>query len=305
MVEAIRLTDLGRVLLIKGNTHLNLVVFQDGKETLFGKEKEIEVLDKDFTVRAVTSNQVISHYEDAEGSALSVDKYGEELFKLESVKVPGRYEDDDTVFKNLDDEYAWKKFVQRWSPIYRQVTTYGDPLPVEWHESVVETGSEFITPMFAVGGDPLLFIYHKRKAQLAFAHEELNKINHKWENSNHSGITYVKIEDKYVFTQSGIDTETETLRGTLESMRESLEADKDSIKKAIKRTCSLQFGDVSKGNFIDLVKKIDGATKTIRSRASGLDVKSRAYDDKLSLLRGIKELEEIIDQFIEEKVDSE
>lgn len=176
-----------------------------------------------------TPTPKIIHYMNKNtGEILNLENYTETLELLESKS------DEDGIFSDLDEEYAYKKFQQEWIPIKEKQPDY-----------VLEQVEFEITEVRKNSGDPDIVslwnspnVINKNKAyfslnRLAVAKKILTQLcaenQLELEIPNHSGLTYAKINGTYMFDKSYEYNNSEYIE-TLEGCKN----EKEKIYKRIK-----------------------------------------------------------------------
>lgn len=260
----------------------------DNKPVSLDKTENVQVLDIN-NVKPITRKPVVCRYEDADGNVLSVDDYGKATSELLYRSTHDEY--NSRTWASLDDEFNYKKFIQRWNAIYRDIESIGDPYSFEIVESTIDTGNKFISSDYINGGtDPLLFSYNRPAAvheivrskftQLGMvfggeiAYQETNR-KKVWGNSTHSGIRYVTAFNTYVFNDAW-DVKYSP-RGTLEQVLAKYNSDKKELESIIELRYKEHFGvvDDSKFDFKLLQEKLRMAL----SRMKSVEPKQKSYDD--------------------------
>jgi hypothetical protein len=177
----------------------------------------------------ITPTPKIIHYMNKNtGEILNLENYTETLELLESKS------DEDGIFSDLDEEYAYKKFQQEWIPIKEKQPDY-----------ILEQVEFEITEVRKNSGDPDIIslwnspnVINKNKAyfilnRLAVAKKILTQLcaenQLELEIPNHSGLTYAKINGTYMFDKSYEYNNSEYIE-TLEGCKN----EKEKIYKRIK-----------------------------------------------------------------------
>lgn len=93
------------------------------------------------TIKRIDSFTETSHFVNEVGEEKSVEEYTRIIKKLDK-SIDG-------VFRNLDDEYEYKKFTREWKPIYQKVTKYID-VPLEVLYQTVQSEFEDIEPIYTI-----------------------------------------------------------------------------------------------------------------------------------------------------------
>lgn len=212
-------------------------------------------------IREITKNKVIKEYVCGE-EKLSVRNYNEQR----DVLLEKRKWDDNgyEVWESLEDEFAYKKFKQTWTPIYVVDQEISKPLLVQLESTKYDTGCEYIKNAFLNGenNDFTLYTYNQVSAWLGIVSECFKELkmefkgdigyqttNNKkiWGNSSHSCIRYVTAFGTYVFNDDFKNPRV--LTGTLEDMKLRYEKDKSKIREIIINKFNNHFGNIDAGKF--------------------------------------------------------
>lgn len=203
-------------------------------------------------IRKITQTTVVSHYV-CGTMRKEVSDYNAEKLRLESKREEedGHYE-----WASLEDEFAYRKFIQDWTPVTTVVEEISEPLSFgEILNVKVDTGCPYIQSEFSLGNDTDLYVYHQGSAWAGITDEVFKELgmeftaglnynqtaNKKiWSNSTHSGIRYVTAFNTYVFDDT-FKTPFNR-RGTLKECMALYEADKKRIKERIVDKYKEHFG---------------------------------------------------------------
>lgn len=264
---------------------------------------------KDFTdIRIVDTTTYIEKY--VCGTEFkSVEDYEKEKDELLS-KRKVRYEyDDETTYEweSLEDEFAYRKFIQLWQPINKTIQTISDPIEVAVMKIKTESGNKYITSCFYNGTDKdkTLFQYDRPLALQDIVKEcftELGMVfqcdcnysatNNKkiWGNSTHSCIRYVTAFGTYIFGDAW-DIRNSP-KGKLKDLLKQYEDDKKAIRNIIISKYNKHFGTIDSGtfDFDRLLVKLRAASTSLQK----VDSKSKTYDDYRRSSNFLKEAIEMI-----------
>lgn len=109
--------------------------------------------------------------------------------------------DEEYQFKNLEDEFAYKKFLRDWKPVFEEVVSK-EKVDIEIRHAMLDTGNEFIKPLFCVDSTkPELVQVMFAAFQMKVVKDWCNKyVPDAYEIPSHSHLEYTKISGQYVFT---------------------------------------------------------------------------------------------------------
>ena len=263
-------------------------------------------------IRKITENRYIKEYVCGD-KKMSIKEYEEQKTKLLS-KVT--YDDFDEHWETLEDEFAYRKFNQLWTPIYTVEQELSEPLLVQIKKIKFDTGNKYITNSFLNGEDQdlTLFTYDQHSAWLGIVHEcfkelEMEYFDHIgyvqtsnkkiWGNASHSCIRYVVAFGSYVFGQEWENARMK--KGTLTNMKKCYKEDREKIRKIIIDKYNNHFGCIDVGKFdFDTLKSI-----LTRAQASLADVdpKQKSYTSYERAKKALVEAQEMIKAAYEVKKD--
>ena len=248
---------------------------------------------------------------------MSYAGYQEKKKELES---KGEYNEYDCghgySFDSLDDEFAYRKFEEDWNPVYRVVVTISDPLPVEIVKVKTKKVSPFIESSFSNLEDPSIYYYDRLAASKAIVQEVMAELgiedcgnvdygqtakNKKWGNANHSGIQFVTAFGGYPFNKDWDFTGRRFMRGSLEDMVVKYNSDKEEISKILKSKYAACFGDFDESKVLAFAKNFKNEVEWIHGKVKDMDVKQKSYEEKLFLMKKIRELINEFDRVLVDK----
>lgn len=206
--------------------------------------KEFELHVTPATLVKVYNKTVTDYYINADGGKILPETYERNKEKL--VKN-AHYHNYDYEFGNLDEEYDYKKFIQTWKRVDKEVEIREDiPFAIG---GVIYSEYREITPLTQLGGeidDPICTmvvgpittlkeICAELGVEFYTDDDKVNTMGHYIQNASHSGIHYAKFNNQYIFSK--IDhayKEVNRYRGTYEECVRELKFYKDGIRKIVK-----------------------------------------------------------------------
>lgn len=289
-LEAIEFTDKD-LTIVKLHGNRNYLI--DGElYTTDYKGKQLGVANVE-DIRLVSFNTITKHYTDGK-TTMSIQDYIANYNKLSS-----KYNDEDGCWHTLEDEFAYRKFVQVWQPVKEDIQVISEPIKVEIVKTVYDTGNPFIKNNFLFNGGKTkeagLFTYYRQEAIESIVEKCFDslgmKYEHKldyhetknkkvWSNSTHSGIKYLVAFGTYVFNDSW--REKSNIVGTLKDCQMYYERDKKQLEDIINTNYKEHFGNFDEGTF-DYKGLIDNL-KRAEDHAKRIDVKRGSQGD-YNLLR--------------------
>lgn len=271
--------------------------------------REVCVKDPGSMVR-VRHRTVITHYENADGEKIDPVSYDQKVKELTS---KAEYDEDDPVyiFQDLDEEYAYKKYIRSWFPVSKKIEVESEPVEIAVTPITLETGNPFITSMFCLGvtkeEEQTLYVYNRPDAVVQIVKDTFERLGFEfrgninygetnkkkiWGNSNHSTIRFVVAFGTYLFNDSW-DVKA-VRRGSLEEMTRQYEKDKKELELIIKSKYSLHFENPilcvrSANNILANLEKIASDVSEIDSKTKTQDKKTRAATNIRQLISDLKE----------------
>lgn len=252
-------------------------------------EYEANVQVKDINkVIPTTRKDIIHFYTDSNNNVLTVNQYIDEKQKLIQDNLD---ENGDIIWKSLEDEFKYKKFLQIWNPIYKSVEIKGDPYNFEIINSQINTNNKFINSDYINGGDnPLLFIYDRPTAVKNIVKEKFTSLgmvfekginyastkNKKiWGNSEHSCIEYVTAFNKYIFSRDWKNLHI--IKGDLDKLLEYYNNDKTTLESVIQTEYNVHFGKIETNefDFEELLNQLNNCQNILNY----IEAKSKSYQD--------------------------
>jgi len=269
-VKAIEFSDTeSTIIYLKGGDYLiNGEAYKiDGYDW---QEKKLEIKDLQ-DIRKIKTKSILKEYQDKDGNILSIEDYIAELKTLES---KGGYGYDEYLeFKDLDDEYAHKKFKRKWNAIHTTVQSISEPLIVSKKVMKLDTGNSFIKNAFGSikGKDLSVYQYSQASARIDIVRNKMSELGMQYMDkvtysqtegkkiysiSSHSGIRYTVAFNNYIF---GDYSEGRMLiTDTYENCMKMYEDDKKWIDGVIQKGYSKHFykGDLQNISVDALLKKL-------------------------------------------------
>lgn len=291
--------------------NIKVVYLSSGKYLIDGevvnvegyRDTKVQVVDVS-NIRKITENRFVKEYACGD-ERLTVRQYDEQKMYLLSKR---KYKDDyDEEWESLEDEFAYRKFLQTWTPIYTVEQEISEPLLVQFKKTKYDTGCEYIKNAFLNGDDKdvTLFAYDQNTAWLGIVKECFNELemsyqeglsynatNNKkvWGNSTNGCIRYVTAFGTYVFND--LWKNPRVLKGTLKDMMNKYESDRNSIRKVIIDKYNNHFGCIDAGKFdFDRLKSI---ISRAQSNLSDVEPKQKSYKSWNFAKNALNEAQEMI-----------
>lgn len=151
-------------------------------------------------IKKINTQRKLKHYLN-DNAIISVEDYSYQLAHLQS---PGSYDEDscDYVFNNLDDEYAYKKFIRAHQGVYETITTYEDE-ELNIIHAMLESESEYIVPLFSFDSSKAdLVKFYKNKLELDSTIQWAKENCCILDIPTHGHLRFAKLNGNYVFDDS-------------------------------------------------------------------------------------------------------
>lgn len=142
----------------------------------------------------------VTHYENETGSTLSVESYMEQKSDLASKGTPEEGYSSSYVFDNLDDEFAYKRFLKTWKPVFGESRTEKEPVKLDVVEVRTNSGDPDIqslwnSPQCATKAH--LYTLDRTAISLRDFKACCEAHGLDYNIPSHSGIRFAKIDGKY------------------------------------------------------------------------------------------------------------
>ena len=247
-------------------------------------------------IRTVTRKNIVMSYRNGPEEMTKEEFVSEKYRLLSKQNADGGWD-------SLEDEFAYRKFQEVWTPVEANCMSVGDPLLVtkEVKTMKLDTGSEFITSQYLESdtGKPDIYVYARAAAlahytrqrfdQLGMTFEggagyEYTKNRKVWTNSTHSNIRYVAAFGKYLFNDS---VKQSVCQGTLEIMKAKEKADREYIEQTIQTAYNERFGRIDEENFpfeqlkeelYELERSLNNVEPKVKTISSYRNAKSKLRD---------------------------
>jgi len=215
---------------------------------------------------------------------VSIEDYNSMADQLRSY---GTWDDDDCEYKfeDIDDEYAYKKFIRVHTAATKLVTSY-TPEELNVVHGMIDTGSEYIVPLFSVDSNKAdLVQFFRNKLEIDTARKWADDNGVKLDIPTHSHLQFAKINDKYIFSNE-FDGKHGILTVTPERANELLLISRNRVIAALKAaTTNFKDSDIKVS---ELIRKITGIKALCEDHAYSKKVnRSSAFNQVAVQLRDL------------------
>jgi hypothetical protein len=253
---------------------------------------QVVVGSPDEVKKVVPSQRVLlSFVSTSDGSTLSYDDHVRLKYHLLS------FADEDEVFSDIDQEYAYKKFVAAWTPVYEEVPATLEPVEFNVTEVRTNSGDPDIVSLWnspeVSGTNKALYTINRLSVGLQ-ALRQFSGIA--ISDCTHSGMKYYQLDGKYVFTSdSEFEFKQPSFIGTLEQCKTEKERVIEKVKKVVRVHIAGKSGVVLDGAAVYREKIV-----AVRSTLYGVRTTGRASDEsKAKCLKWLQEMVDSIDKQLE------
>lgn len=241
------------------------------------------------------ARKTITHYVDAEGGRLTVEQYTHTRTVLLS------RQDEHGEFDNLDDEFAWRKFQQRWTPVV--VEEPSEPVSPAFKivEIRRESGDPDITSLWNEASVPAQRCLYKM-SKLAVSVKALGaactRLGLGWERPEHSGVRFAKVEGAYVYDETMDFTRTPPFIGTLESCKKVKQELVERVEAPLLAAAAKKRGLLATPGSLGELRQLATAA---RSTAASLHLKTSSTS-RMGVITPLDKLIQMLDAQIKEQV---
>lgn len=307
VLKVISIDDLGvNIVELPAGTYLvDGEVVSHGGWNSYNTKHQISAKDVE-NIRAVYTESILTHYASTDGETLSVeDRSTQAQELLGSNKFS---EDDEWTWNNLEDEFAWRKFEQKWKAQYRTDTKYSEPLLIDRSHIRQDSGNPYIVAGFLTGrSDVPLYSYNRSNAVASMLAKKFESLGMEfkeglsygategkkvWSNSTHSGLEYVTAFGKYIIGKNIVPKTRGEFKGSFEHLEKIYKEDKQWIEDLIQVGYNLHFRN--EGASSVLIGEVYAGLKTCINYVNTLDVKVKSETSKRSALAQLNKLLESV-----------
>lgn len=275
--------------------------------------RQVSVKDLD-NIRQIIKRNILVSFVDKDGCDLSVDEY--EVTKLELLKHSTYNEySDHPEWDSLESEFEYRKFMQRWKPVYKEETSYSEPLLVDKTHIRQDTGNPYIVAGFLTGrADVPLYSYSRTVAVTSLLEKKFESlgmvfqqnVNYAqtqgkkiWGNSTHSGLEYVTAFGSYIIGKNLVKRTVGEFKGSLEYLTKLYEEDKEWIENHIQTLYNLHFRNEAASGV--LLSEVFKQAKLVLTYVNTMEVKARSETSKREAVTQIDKLIDLVNKEILEK----
>ena len=275
--------------------------------------RQVSVKDLD-NIRQIIKRNILVRFVDKDGCELTSDEYVQTKCGLEKHI---NYNDilDETEWDSLESEFEYRKFMQRWKPVYKEETSYSEPLLVDKTHIRQDTGNPYIVAGFLTGRADVPLYSYSRTAAVAgllekkfeslgmvfqqnvnYAQTQGKKI---WGNSTHSGLEYVTAFGSYIIGKNLVKRTVGEFKGSLDHLTKLYEEDKEWIENHIQTLYNLHFRNEAASGV--LLSEVFKQAKLVLTYVNTMEVKARSETSKREAVTQINKLIDLVNKEILEK----
>lgn len=231
----------------------------------------------------------ITHYEGETGDTMSVESYGEQKSSLLS---KGDLEDleEEYIFGDLDDEFAYKRFLRTWKPVFGESRTEKEPVTLELVEVRTNSGDPDIqslwnSPQCATKAH--LYTLNRTAISVRDFKACCEARDLDYSLSTHSGIRFAKIDGNYVGFDDMDFSKSTGFVGTLEQCKAEKERLYKRVEDEVKLFIAKYRTKVGLKNAAEVLSDL-GSIHNMVSRISPMKASRAAW---IAALDAVNELE--------------
>lgn len=257
-------------------------------------------------VRSISTRNILVEYipavDDGSNDHMSVETYNR--IKAELKINCTEDEDGDIDWSDLDSEFAYRKFVSFWKPVYKEETTYSEPLLIDRSHIRQDSGNPYIVAGFLTGrSDVPLYSYSRANAVASLLAKKFESLGMEfkeglsygategkkvWSNSTHSGLEYVTAFGKYIIGKNLVPKTRGEFKGSFEYLENIYKEDKKWIEDLIQVGYNLHFRN--EGASTVLLGDVYSGLKTCINYVNTMDVKVKSETSKRSAIAQLNKL---------------
>ena len=151
----------------------------------------------------------------------------------EDLQKKGYYDEDNEgwFFEDLDDEYAYKKFLKLYEPEYKtEISTEDVSLEIE--KARLKHPSPYVTCLYSIGGEPHLAVVDITAIEKEYFIELCKDAQVTYEIPNHSHLEFAKVNGKYAFN-SGWNDKRPSVKVPFDSIDSTIEDCKKRVRNVV------------------------------------------------------------------------
>lgn len=313
VLKVISIDDLGAniVELPSGTYLIDGEVVSHGGWNSYTTSRQISVKDVE-NVRTIHTRKVLVEYactlETDTPSKLSVVEF--DRAKASLLVNCTIDEDGDIDWTDLDSEFAYRKFMSMWKPVYTELTEYSEPLLIDRTHIRQDTGNPYIVAGFLTGrSDVPLYSYNRTNAVASLLAKKFESLGMEfkegisygategkkmWGNSTHSGLEYVTAFGKYIIGKDKVAKTRGEFKGSFEHLEKIYKEDKEWIENLIQVGYNLHFRNTEASSV--LLSEVSSSVKTCINYVNTLEVKVKSETSKRGALAQLNKLLDLVNK---------
>lgn len=204
--------------------------------------------DKD-NIQYRSTFQKVDHYVDKLGNKISIDEYNTKRKEL-------YLHCSDNNWRTLDDEFAYKKFMETYTAVYVTCVTITDVV-VNIIECQYATGSKYITPVWSLESVPQkdrLYILNFDLFCYDTFVDLIKDTGLTWDNTDRLYLRFCKIEGKYAFTDNW--ESKKPIHGGLEYLHDIMQETKKELVKIVSLEKAKKFGSDGAPDWVHVLNEL-------------------------------------------------
>jgi len=265
-------------------------------------------------IRAIFKTNVLIGYQPVRDGItddlLSVESYKDFISELKSKCT--EYEDGEQEWESLEAEFEYRKFVSQWKAVYKEETSYSEPMLIDRSHIRQDSGNPYIVAGFLTGkADVPLYEYDRSRAVASMLHAKFKSLSFEFKeglsysqtegkklysNSTHSGLEYVTAFGKYIMPKADLQKTRGTFKGSFEYLESIYVKDKEWIESLIQTGYNLHFRNEQASGV--LLSDVYNGVKTAMNYVNTMDVKVKSETSKRSAVGKLQDILKLVEKEI-------
>jgi hypothetical protein len=235
----------------------------------------------------------ITHYEGENGETLSVELFGEESRRLISKGTLEEMYSSSYVFANLDDEFAYKRFLKTWKPVFGESRTEKEPVKLEVVEVRTNSGDPDILSLWnspKCATKAHLYTLDRTAISLRDFKACCEAHSFDYNIPSHCGIRFAKIDGKYLEFDDMDFSKSPPFIGTLDQCK----AEKERLYKRVKDEVKMFIARYRTKPALKNAAEVLSDLGTIRSMVQEATPMKESRDTHTAALAAISKLQTLV-----------
>ena len=234
------------------------------------------------------SPRTVARYENENGDNKTCEEFiSERNDLLKSSNKINEYPEE-FHFSNLDEEFAYRRFVETWKPVLSEPQVIKEPVEVVVTQVKVNSGDPDIISLWnAPGMEAKVHLYKvdRNKVAIEAFKSDCVKSGLNFNLPTHSGLRYATVEGEYMFNDD-MNFGSYPFVGTLEQCR----VEKERIQTRVNRVIRLHLAKKNHSELVNASQVLEDLYKILQE-VSKISPKKGSHD---TLFRSISQMRQLI-----------